>query len=527
MLSIAVIIFREALEISIIIGVLMAATRGLAGRGRWIVGGLSAGLVGAVMVAVFAERISNFAEGMGQELFNALILCLASALIIWTIIWMSRYGQKLAQEFKNLGAAIKTGIKPFHTLAVVVALAVLREGSEIVLFTYGILAQGERASSVLGGALLGTAVGASAGFAIYYGLVKISVKNLFSVTGWLLAFLAAGMLSQAATLLAAAGILPEMIPSVWDTSAFLSEHGFLGRVFHALLGYSEKPSLLQLITYLLTIGVIVVLMRSFGKSSVSGSTKKVITSFAVLLALGAFFSPSQAWATKKVYLPYIDKGELELEYRGSYDWDNNDTKDGAQKHKFAVGYGFTDFWFSEVYAELEKEPHKNSEAEAIEWENLFQLSEPGAWWVDTAFLVEYEFALHNEDADNLECKLIFAKDYGKFLHSLNLTLERGFGGRGEEGEDGEVEKVVHDLDGGFAWSTRYRMAPEFEPGVEYHADLGSLEHSENFNQQQHQVGPAIYGKLGNVKYDVGVLFGVSDAAPQVEFKWITEYEIRF
>ena len=88
MLSFAVIVFREILEISLVIGVLIAATRGLKNRKKWIGIGLGMGIVGSIVVAFFAEGISNAMEGMGQELFNATILILATILIGWTVVWM-------------------------------------------------------------------------------------------------------------------------------------------------------------------------------------------------------------------------------------------------------------------------------------------------------------------------------------------------------------------------------------------------------------------------------------------------------
>ena len=85
----------------------------------------------------------------------------------------------------------------------------------------------------------------------------------------------------------------------------------------------------------------------------------------------------------------------------------------------------------------------------------------------------------------------------------------------------------NETEGGFAWSSRYRLNEHFEPGFEYHADFGGLNEGRTYQEQSHQTGPVFYGKVGPVKYDVGYLFGASDAAPQGMFKWILEYEWRF
>ena len=95
MFAVALIFFREVLEAALVIGILAAATTGLPGRTRWILTGVGAGLAGAVITALFAERLASAAEGMGQELFNAAILFTAVLMLGWHTVWMSRHGKEL------------------------------------------------------------------------------------------------------------------------------------------------------------------------------------------------------------------------------------------------------------------------------------------------------------------------------------------------------------------------------------------------------------------------------------------------
>src|SRR3546814_4807419 len=74
MLAAAVIVFREALEAALIVGIVLAATKGVIGSRRWVAGGIAAGILGAALVALFADRIGNAFGGNGQELFNAFVL---------------------------------------------------------------------------------------------------------------------------------------------------------------------------------------------------------------------------------------------------------------------------------------------------------------------------------------------------------------------------------------------------------------------------------------------------------------------
>ena len=142
MLSTAIIIFREVLEAGLVVGIIYAASSGVAGHGRWILGGITTGLIGAAIVALFAGQIANAVEGIGQELFNASVLLIATAMLGWHNVWMERHGREIAQNVKRVGDAVRAGHIPLYALAGVVAVAVLREGSEVVLFMYGLVAGG-------------------------------------------------------------------------------------------------------------------------------------------------------------------------------------------------------------------------------------------------------------------------------------------------------------------------------------------------------------------------------------------------
>ena len=149
MLGALIIVFREVIEAGLIIGIVMAATRGVAGRGRWVSIGVVAGVAGAAVVALFAGGISQAFEGSGQELFNAGVLSIAVVMLMWHNAWMARHGREIAAEMRSVGTAVSEGAKPLTALAIVVGLAVLREGSEVVLFLYGIAASGTSGAALL------------------------------------------------------------------------------------------------------------------------------------------------------------------------------------------------------------------------------------------------------------------------------------------------------------------------------------------------------------------------------------------
>ena len=257
MLATALIVFREMLEAALVVSIVMAATRTVPGRSFWVACGLAGGVAGAGLVAVFAGAIAAWASGMGQEVFNAAVMFVAVAMLGWHSVWMSRHGRELSRAMDGVGRAVATGARPLYALAVVVGIAVLREGSETVLFLYGIAAgdPGQAGAMAVGGAL-GLAGGAGVGMALYYGLLKIATRHLFAVTTWLVILLAAGMASQGAGFLVQADIVPALGDAVWNTSFLLTDSSILGKALHALVGYTAEPEGIQLVAYLATLAVV-------------------------------------------------------------------------------------------------------------------------------------------------------------------------------------------------------------------------------------------------------------------------------
>ncbi len=261
MLGALIIVFREVIEAGLIVGIVLAATRGVPGRGQYVGFGIGAGILGAGLVAVFANGISDALAGVGQELFNAAVLSIAVAMLTWHNVWMSRHGREIAVQMRNLGTAVTAGERPLAALAVVVGLAVLREGAEVVLFLYGIVASGTNSADLLAGGLLGVAAGIGLSALTYFGLVALASRHVFSVTSVLIALLSAGMAAQAVQFFDAAGLLNAGGATLWDTSQILPESNLFGRVLHTLIGYTERPTQMQLAVYLATLALTAVLMR--------------------------------------------------------------------------------------------------------------------------------------------------------------------------------------------------------------------------------------------------------------------------
>jgi high-affinity iron transporter len=261
-----IIVFREVMEAGLIVGIVLAATKGVRGRGRWIAGGIAAGAIGAALVATFAAVLFNSFEGAGQEVFTAAILIFAVAMLTWHVGWMSHHGREIAADMREVGRAVKLGQRSLAALAIVVAVAVLREGSEVALFLFGIAAASNAAplSLALGG-VAGLVLASMISWLLYRGLVAIPLRHLFSVTNGLIALLAAGMAGQAVAVLHGADILPGWGEQLWDTSFLVTDDSFLGRSLHALIGYSARPSGIQLAAWLGTLAMLATVSRVIGR----------------------------------------------------------------------------------------------------------------------------------------------------------------------------------------------------------------------------------------------------------------------
>jgi high-affinity iron transporter len=262
MLASLLIVFREIIEAGLIVGIVLAASKGVPRRSLWVAYGVGGGVIGACLVAAFAGELESLFQGSGQELFNASVLLLAVVMLTWHNVWMAGHGRQMAREMREVGAQVAAGERTLTVLAIVIGVAVLREGSEVVLFLYGIASQpGTTMASLLLGGTLGVIAGGAMSALMYYGLLAIPAHKLFRVTSGLITLLAAGMAAQAVLFLQQAGYLQVLMSTVWDTSWLLPQDTIVGRLLHTLVGYSDAPNGLQLIVYAGTIVVVTLLMR--------------------------------------------------------------------------------------------------------------------------------------------------------------------------------------------------------------------------------------------------------------------------
>lgn len=272
MIGALIIVFREVIEAGLIVGIVLAATQTVPGSRQWVFMGVLAGILGSCLVAAFTGTLAQAFNGFGQEIFNAAILATAVVMLTWHNVWMARHGRELVGELKQAGREVLEGRKTLLALAIVVGTAVLREGSEVVLFLYGVaISDGGSALSIISGGLFGLVLGALVSGLTYFGLLNIPTRYLFSVTSWLIALLAAGMAAQSVSFLEQAGLIGILSNTVWDTSTIVSEKSIAGRILHTLIGYSDQPSVLQFIVYLGTLLAIYVATKIASRTGLASA----------------------------------------------------------------------------------------------------------------------------------------------------------------------------------------------------------------------------------------------------------------
>ena len=507
MLGSALIVFREVLEAALVIGIACAATRGVPARNRWIAGGIGAGIAGACLVAIFAEAIAGWAEGMGQEIFNASVLLAAVAMLGWHNVWMARHGREMAQQMSALGKSVQSGARPLYALGAVVALAVLREGSEVVLFLYGLAAGGSSGAGMLAGSGLGLLAGSAIGVVLYLGLLRVPTRHLFTVTSWMILLLAAGMASQAAGFLVQADYLPPLGAMLWDSSHIVSHDSITGEVLRTLIGYDAQPAGMQLLFYVATLAIIGTGMKLFGHPA-PAATRAAVPFLAVAVLASSLGAPrAEAGPADKVYQPLVEYGETEIELRAGYLKDERAGVNTTQAYVLDFGHGVTPWWFTEAVLEFEKEPGASLEAEELEWENIFQLTEQGEYFVDLGLFAELKLPLEVEYPYGVEIGPMFQNETGPLTNNLNLLAEWSFGnGYATENELG------------YSAQTRWR------------ADLPVNFGAQAFGAEDaHLLGPAVFGggrmgEHGKFKWDAAVLAGLTDDAEDWRLRGELEFE---
>ncbi|WP_321808708.1 FTR1 family iron permease [Burkholderia sp. BCC1993] len=260
------IVWRESVEALLVVGILYAwlkngdddARRGL----PFLWTGVAVGLLMAVGLGAALVGFTEVLSGDAQDYFQTAMVLIACVLIVQMVLWMRRHGRTLKRDMEQ-SLQQSTRDSNWWGVAVLVALAIAREGSETVIFLYG-LGFGQ-SGHVDGGQMLAVVIGLGLAFLTFYllqlGGKYFSWRHFFRVTEIMLLFLGAGLFQTGVDKLIDKEILPLGISQVWDTSGILDDSGTFGSLVATLTGYRAHPALTNLIAYAVYWAVVWLLMK--------------------------------------------------------------------------------------------------------------------------------------------------------------------------------------------------------------------------------------------------------------------------
>jgi hypothetical protein len=234
-----------------------------------------------------------------------------------------------------------------------------------------------------------------------------------------------------------------------------------------------------------------------------------------------------------VVSPYeIDLGEIEIEHNGSDSVDPRLGVGGQQSYTMELGTGLTSWWHSEIELGFDNDPILGQPTllrQAVT-ENMFQLTEPGEYFADLGFYIEYGQSTTRGTAaaaNEVTFGPVIAKDIGRTTHTINLFVTRQLG----------PDQTSQGLDFSYAWQSRWNLWAPLSPAIEIYGDAGTLGSSPRLSQQQLRAGPVAIGSLnlhelglgnaGALKYEIGWLFGATQATAAGTLRWRMEVEIPF
>lgn len=254
MIKLAIVVFRECMEIAFLLGVILAVTNPVKNSRKYIILGLVGGITLAALFAFFAKTISESFSGLGDEIFDSSVILFTAMLISWTVVWMQGYTKKVRRDLSELSNRISAGIASQMMLVFVVAAAIFREGIEIILFIYSITSAGNiEGKDYITGIALGALSGLLVGTLLYQGLMKYAGKYVFKISSILLTMIAAGLASEAAGIMTSSGIIETLSDQLWDSSWLIENDSITGKVLNITVGYDSRPNGMQIIFYFVTI----------------------------------------------------------------------------------------------------------------------------------------------------------------------------------------------------------------------------------------------------------------------------------
>jgi hypothetical protein len=238
---------------------------------------------------------------------------------------------------------------------------------------------------------------------------------------------------------------------------------------------------------------------------------------AYILVLSALFANQAAHAgpSEYVFTPSVTYGEKEIDFK--YGTIKKPDEDRVSAGSIGYGFGVTQNWMSELYVKYKRdgEPTK---FDAFEWENKFQLTDPGQYPIDVGLLTEIERPQDRSEGYEITFGPLFQTEFGKLQLNANILLQHNFHADADNAYRGHYQ-----------WQVKHRWQPQIEFGAQGFGDLGQWRSSEPAPEKEHRLGPAVFGKIATgarqaIKYNAAYLFDVGSGNRGHTFRTQIEYE---
>lgn len=230
---------------------------------------------------------------------------------------------------------------------------------------------------------------------------------------------------------------------------------------------------------------------------------------AALYSLFLISLPASASASVlSISSPDVKQGEWSVEAGMGWEMDDGPQNDDAREYVLELGYSPTDYWNTAIELSAEQESGNDAEYAVTAWKNTLQfIKQTDVMPISAGLRLQYEKAHLDGEADEVAARILLRHQNDIIDARFNLGVEREVG----SGADS-------DLEGDMRASLRYKWRDEFRPTIDYLGDMGSLNHMQDFDTQDHRAGPVFYGSSGPLSYEAGYLAGLSDEAPDGTFK---------
>jgi high-affinity iron transporter len=244
-----VIMFREALEASLIVGIIMTALSRM-GQSRYfphVVGSAVAAIFVSILAGFGLMQLTESAQGNMEKVIEGIISIVACSVLTYMVFWMMKQSQKIKSDLEvRVESAVTKG--EFFAIVSLPFLSVFREGAETVLYLKAVAIQSSGAVSFWGG-FWGLFLAVAIASAIFIGGKRIPLQPFFKYTGFFILVIAAGLLAYGIHELQELGWIPTVVYPVWNINSILNEKEGIGAFLKALFGYNGNPSLIEIVAY--------------------------------------------------------------------------------------------------------------------------------------------------------------------------------------------------------------------------------------------------------------------------------------